>query len=78
MLFYACKVEEQQKKGGDKSAAAIVKSVRQLSCVSQDAEPPESVAISRKGTSFGTNFDEHCAQELHSVKQSSEKIKVHR
>ena len=37
-------------KGGDKSAAAIVKSVRQLSCVSQDTEPPESVSISRKDT----------------------------
>ena len=33
-----------------KSAVAIVKSVRQLSCVSQDIEPPESAAISRKGT----------------------------
>ena len=48
------KVEEQldkrPKKGGDKSAAAIVKSVRQLSCVSKDAEPPESAATSRKGT----------------------------
>ena len=32
------------------SAVAIVKSVRQLSCVSHDAEPPESAAISRKGT----------------------------
>ena len=27
-----------------------MKSVRQLGCVSQDAEPPESVTISRKGT----------------------------
>ena len=27
-----------------------VKSVRQLSCVSQDTEPPESATISRKGT----------------------------
>ena len=27
-----------------------MKSVRQLSCVSQDTEPPESAAISRKGT----------------------------
>ena len=48
------KVEEQPnkrpKKGGDKSAVAIVKSVRQLGCVFQDAEPPESVAISRKAT----------------------------
>ena len=29
---------------------ANVKSVRQLSCVSQDTEPPESATISRKGT----------------------------
>ena len=40
---------KRPKKGGDKSAVAIVKSVRQLGCVSQDAEPPESVKISRKG-----------------------------
>ena len=48
------KVEEQPnkrpKKGGDKSAAAIAKDVRQLCCVLQDVEPPESSAISRKGT----------------------------
>ena len=48
------KVEEQPnkkpKKGDDKSAIAIVKSVRQLSCVSQDTEPPDSATISRKGT----------------------------
>ena len=48
------KFEEQSnkkpKKGDDKSAVAIVKSVRQSGCVSQDAEPSESVSISRKGT----------------------------
>ena len=48
------KVEEQPnkrpKKGGDKSAVAIVKDVRQFGCVSQDVEPPESAAILRKGT----------------------------
>ena len=47
-------VEEQPnkkpKKGNDKSAVAIVNGVRQLSCVSQDTEPPDSVAISRMGT----------------------------
>ena len=42
--------QQRPKKGGDKSAAAIVKDVRQLGCVSQDSEPPESVTISRKGT----------------------------
>ena len=48
------KVEEQPnkkpKKVDDKSAVAIVKIVRQLICVSQDAEPPQSAAISGKGT----------------------------
>ena len=41
---------KSRKKGDDKSAAAVVKSVRQLSCVSQDTEPPESTAISSKDT----------------------------
>ena len=40
---------KRPEKGGDKNAVAIVKDVRQLGCVSQDAEPPESVSISRKG-----------------------------
>ena len=48
------KVEEQPnkrpKKGGDKSAVATVKDVRQLGCASQDVEPPESSTITRKGT----------------------------
>ena len=47
------KVEEQSnkkpKKDDDKSAVAIVKSVRQLSCASQDTEPPGSATMSRKG-----------------------------
>ena len=51
--FPQWKVEEQpkkrQKKGGDKSAVAMVKDVRQSGCVSQDTEPPESSAILRKG-----------------------------
>ena len=38
---------KSRKKGDDKSAVAVVKSVRQLGCVSQ---PPESAAISRNGT----------------------------
>ena len=46
------KPNTKPKKGGDKSAVAGVKSVRQLGCVSLDAEPPESVTISRKGTQF--------------------------
>ena len=40
----------ETKKGGDKSAVVIAKSVRQLGCVMQDAEPPKSSAFSRKGT----------------------------
>ena len=48
------KVEEQPnkkpKKGDDKSAVTIAKSARQLSCVSQNTEPPDSATISRKGT----------------------------
>ena len=48
------KVDEQPnkkpKKGGDKSAVAKVKDVRQLGCVLQDTDPPESSTILRKGT----------------------------
>ena len=55
------KVEEQPnkrpKKGGDKSAVAIVKSVRQLGCVSQDAEPPESVSIFSDGHKVFDEYD---------------------
>ena len=47
------KVEEQPnkkpKKGGDKSAVAVVKDVRQLGCVLQDTKP-QSSSIFRKGT----------------------------
>ena len=41
---------KRPKKGDDKSAAATVTDVRQLGCVSQDFEPPDSAAILRKGT----------------------------
>ena len=48
------KVEEQSnkkpKKNGDKNAVTIVKDVRQLGCVLQDTEPPQSSSILRKGT----------------------------
>ena len=40
---------KRPKKGGDKSAVATVNDVRQLGCVSQDVEPPESAATSLKG-----------------------------
>ena len=62
-LFPHHKVDEQPNKkpkksnhshkgreSDDKHAVAIVKDVRQLGCVSQDAEPPEPATISRKGT----------------------------
>ena len=54
------KVEKQPnkrpKKDEGKSAVAVVKSVRRLSCVSQDTEPPDSTTVSRKGKeSVGTN-----------------------
>ena len=48
------KVEEQRNKkprnGDDKSAVTLLKSVRQLSCVSQDTEPPDSATISGNRT----------------------------
>ena len=37
-------------KDGDKSAVAVVKDVRQLVCVFQDTEPPESLSFLRKST----------------------------
>ena len=36
------------KKNGDSSAVAILKDTRQLGCISQDMEPPQSSSISRK------------------------------
>ena len=52
--FPHSKVEKQPnkkpKKGGDKSAVAFVKDVRQLECVFQDTEPSEFSSILRKGT----------------------------
>ena len=52
--FRHWKVEGQPskrpKKGGDKSAEAMVKDVRQFGCVLQDTEPPDSATISKKGT----------------------------
>ena len=53
------KVEEQPNKrpknGGDKSAVAILKDARQLGCVSQDAELPESSTIMEGHKNIGTN-----------------------
>ena len=69
---------KKPKKGDDKSAVAILKSVQQLSCVSQGAEPPESAAISRKDPKVLGPFDEYDSRGPHCVKRTSEKIKVHR
>ena len=48
------KVEEQPnkkpKKDGDKSAVAMIERARQLGCVFQDTEPPESMSILLKGS----------------------------
>ena len=49
-------VEEQpskrSKKNGDKSAAAMLKSTRQMGCVFQDIEPPKSPSIFRKSSNI--------------------------
>ena len=74
--FLHWKVEEQPNKKPKKNegqiAGAIVKSVPQLICVSQDTEPPDPATFSRKGTRV---LD---SQGLHCVKQTSEKTKVRR
>ena len=45
-----------------------MKSVRQLGCVSQDAEPPESVSFLRKGTKvFGLIRRDNKAPPLHKI-----------
>ena len=77
------KVEEQPnrkpKNGDDRSAVVMVKSVRQLGCVSQDAKPPESGTISRKGKKkCWIHLDQYDSRGLRCVKQTSEKKKVRR
>ena len=52
-----------RKKGDDKSAVAIVKNVRQLSCVSQDTEPPDFATISRKVTRVLGPIHLHCVKQ---------------
>ena len=42
--------QKKPKKGGDKSAVAKVKDVRQLGCVFQDTEPPKLPSILRKSS----------------------------
>ena len=46
---------EKPNKGGDKSVEAKVKDVRQLGCVFQVTEPPESLSFLQKGTQVWTN-----------------------
>ena len=41
---------KKPKKGGDKNAVAVLFDVRQLGCVFQNTEPPESLSILRKST----------------------------
>ena len=41
---------KEPKKDGDQNAVAILKDSRQLGCVFQDTEPPESSSISRRST----------------------------
>ena len=41
---------KKTEKDGDKSAVAILKDARQLVCLFQDTEPPESLLILRKST----------------------------
>ena len=42
--------KQKKNKDGDKSAVATLKITRQLGCVFQDTEPPESLSILRKST----------------------------
>ena len=41
---------KKTKQNGDKSAVGVLQDARQLGCVFQDTEPPESLPIVRKGT----------------------------
>ena len=81
-LFPHWKVEEhpdrKPKHGDDKSASSLMKSVRQLSCVSQDNERPESAAILGRAHKCWDQSEEYDSRRLHCVKQTSEKIKVRR
>ena len=69
--------QKKQKKDGDKSAVAFLKDARQLGCVFQDTEPPESLPYARAQKSWD-QFDECDSQKLHSVLQTFENTKVRR
>ena len=66
------------KDGGVKSAVATVKYVRQLGCILQDAAPPESLPILRKGPSFGTNSTSTIHKSCAAASKHPGKTKVHR
>ena len=46
-------LEKKPKEDGLNSAVALSKNVRQLGCIFQDTERPESLSILRKSTSLG-------------------------
>ena len=85
------KVEEQPNKrpkkstqnanGEDKGTVAVVKTVPQLGCLSQDSEPsglPKGVKYREtRSMKFLDQLDEYGSPSLHCVKQVSEKRKDH-
>ena len=56
----------------------MLKDVRQLGCVLQDTEPPESLSIHGRARKSWDQFDKYDSQKLRSVMQTSEKTKVRR
>ena len=91
-LFPHYKVEEQPSKkpkksfqngkSDDKGAEAIVKTVPQFGCVSQESEPSElPKSVKYRGNprrKVWDQFDGYDSHSLRYVKQVSEKIKAHR
>ena len=70
---------KKKNKDGENSAVAILKDARQLGCVFQDVEPPESSSISRKSHKvLGPIRRVQISKAFHYVTQTSEKAKVHR
>ena len=70
---------KSRNKDGGKSAVAILKDARQLGCVCQDTEPPESLpSFYGRAQKTWDRFDECNAQNLRSVMRTSEKTKVRR
>ena len=67
---------QQSRKTGDKSAVAFLKDARQLGCVFQDIEPPESSSIFAEEKKSWDQSDECNSQKPHCVTQTSEKTKI--